>query len=141
MQATGYWFKSSLFEIAHGEDEAVNPRRYGRQLAHWLKAKLEERGYTVADVFPEDWGWCVMCHFKPFMLWVGCGNMEDHSAQPDDPIPSGESVVWHCFPVAEAPFFARIFKRIDTAPELARLNSTLLAILDSEGRIALVSEP
>ncbi len=138
LPTVGYWFKSPLFEIEPGEDEEVNPGRYGRQLAYWLKAQLERRGYTVADVFPEDWGWCVMCHFRPYMLWVGCGNMDDSDARPDSP-PLKESVVWHCFPVAELPLLARLFKKIDTAPDLARLDSVLREILEGERGIALIN--
>ena len=137
----GYWFESSLFGIDPQEDDESNPRRYGRQLAHWLRSQLEQRGYTVADVFAEDWGWCVMCHFKPFSLWVGCGNMEDFEAGPGDPPPEPESVVWHCFPAAEAPFLARIFRRVDTAPALNRRDADLRQILVSEPAVALVGEP
>jgi hypothetical protein len=46
----GYWFKSSKFEIEPGEDEEINPRRYGRQLSIWLKSRLEEIGYGVEDI-------------------------------------------------------------------------------------------
>jgi hypothetical protein len=37
----GYWFKSSKFQVEPGEDEETNPGLYGRQLARWLKARLE----------------------------------------------------------------------------------------------------
>lgn len=42
MEAPGYWFKSTLFEIEPGEDGDINPGIYGRQLAVWLKDKLEQ---------------------------------------------------------------------------------------------------
>ena len=72
----GYWFTSSLFKIEPGEDEEINPGCYGRQLAVWLKKQLEERGYSVEPIINEDWGRCLMCSRDPFMLWVGCGNMD-----------------------------------------------------------------
>lgn len=137
----GYWFKSSLFEVDPREDEETNPRRYGRQLAHWLRPRLEQRGYAVADVFAEDWGWCVMCQSNPFSLWVGCGNMEDFQAKPEDPPPSGESVIWHCFPAAKVPLLARAFGRVDAAPALERLDADLGEILASDPSITFVSEP
>jgi hypothetical protein len=56
----GYWFKSNIFEIEPGEDEEINPRIYGRQLAIWLKDKLEKRGYKIEPIINEDWG-VVLC--------------------------------------------------------------------------------
>ena len=73
----GYWFKSSKFEIEPGEDEEINPGLYRRQLASWLKQRLEAKGYQVEDVIQEDWSRCLMCSREPFMLWVGCGSITD----------------------------------------------------------------
>ena len=138
----GYWFTSALFEIEPGEDEEINPRMYGRQLAAWLKAKLEQRGYDIEPIIAEDWGRCLMCSRQPFMLWVGCGSVVDYdTAQPDDPPPAKENVVWYCFPMAEVPFWKRIFKRPDTAAQVSRLDADLRAILSDEPNITLVARP
>lgn len=131
----GYWFTSTRFRVEPGEDEEVNPGRYGRQLAHWLQFRLKEHGYPQAEVVPEDWGWCVMCRAQPFKLWVGCGNVESEGSSESAPI------VWHCFAVAEVPLLARLFRRANGAAELASLNSALQTILGSTGDITLVSEP
>ena len=138
----GYWFTSTLFEIEPGEDEEINPRMYGRQLAVWLKAKLEERGYEIEPVITEDWGRCLMCSREPFMLWVGCGNVVDYdTAQRGDAPPSNENVVWHCFSAAEVPLLRRIFKRPDTSVALSKLDQDLRTILSQEPRISLVAQP
>ena len=138
----GYWFKSNLFEIEPGEDEEINPRMYGRQLASWLKTKLEQRGYEIEPIIAEDWGRCLMCSRKPFMLWVGCGNVVDYeTAQPNDPAPAKENVVWHCFPVAEVPFWRRLLSRPDTSAPVAKLSADLHAILNGETNIMLVAAP
>lgn len=50
----GYRFSSDLFEIEPGEDEAITPRMHGRQLARWLKMRLEARGYEVGPVIEQD---------------------------------------------------------------------------------------
>jgi hypothetical protein len=76
-----------------------------------------------------------MCHAQPFMLWGGCGNVE--SEAPAESAPT----VWHCFTVAEVPFLARIFKRVNAVPELSRLNSALHTILSGTDGITLVGEP
>ena len=133
----GYWFTSTLFAIEPGEDQEVNPGRYGRQLALWLKDKLEERGYNVEPVIAEDWGRCLMLSRRPFLLWVGCGNVDDSL----DGQPSGNPITWHCFATAEVPLLKRIFGKPDTGPALSELSGHLHAILSAEAGITLVAAP
>jgi hypothetical protein len=42
MSTEGHWFRSTRFEIEPGEDKEINPGIYGKQLAEWLKARLED---------------------------------------------------------------------------------------------------
>ena len=135
----GYWFRSTLFQIELGEDEGVNPGIYGRQIAHWLKSHLESHGQPVIDVIPEDFGWCVRCQVKPFLLWIGCGNMAE--VEPRRKVLDAGHVVWHCFPVAEAPLVSRIFKMVDMQPALTRLDNLLREILATEPAIQLIDAP
>jgi hypothetical protein len=142
MNPQGYWFQSSMFEIQPDEDLEINPRIYGKQLAIWLKARLEEHGYTVEDVINEDWGRCLMCQRDPFMLWVGCGNVWDYdTAEPGDPPPPKQSVTWHCFATAETSLWKRMFRRIDTKPAVSELHAALGKILRAEASITLVEQP
>jgi hypothetical protein len=133
----GYWFTSNLFTVEPGEDEEINPGRYGRQLAVWLKAQLEQRGYSVEPVITEDWGRCLMLSRDPFLLWVGCGNVDDSEA---DGLINGK-ITWHCFPAAEVPFFKRLFGKPDTSAALSKLDADLHTILSAEPAITLVAEP
>ena len=136
---TNYRFTSSLFDVEPGEDEEINPRMYGRQLAVWLKAQLEKRGYNIECIVAEDWGRCLMSADEQFALWVGCGSSVDYdTAQPDDPPPVKENIVWHCFSDAELTFWQRFVKKLDTGPALARLDHVLHEILASEPNIHLV---
>jgi hypothetical protein len=132
----GYWFKSSLFEIEPGEDDEINPGIYGRQLAAWLRKKLDERGFPVEDILNEDWGRCLMCQRSPFSLWVGVGSVtESETAAKDD-------VVWHCFAVTEGGLRMRMFgKKNEIEATRAKLDATLQSILRSEPAILLVPEP
>jgi hypothetical protein len=134
-----FQFHSDLFAIEPGEDAEVNPGLYGRQLAQWLKAQLEARGYTVEPIIAEDWGRCLMLAREPFALWVGCGNMMDGDAREDDALPAQGDITWTCFATAEVPLLRRLFgRKPDTAPALAKLNADLEAILRGEPRIRLV---
>ena len=141
MSAAGYWFKSTKFEIETDEDDEINPRMYGRQLAVWLKAQLEKNGYAVEEIINEDWGRCLMCARDPFMLWVGCGSPPDYkTAEPGDPPPKKEDVKWHCFVTAEVFFWKRLFRKIDAAPAVAKLHADLGKILAAEPTIVLTDE-
>jgi len=137
----GYWFKSTKFEIEPGEDDEINPGIYGRQLAQWLRQRLIEKHYIVEDIINEDWGRCLMCNREPFKLWVGCANMTSNLAiQPRDPPPK-EDIIWRCFVVAEVPHYVRFLRKVDTAPAIARLYSSLAEILRSEREITFVETP
>ena len=141
MSRDGYWFTSPKFEIEIGEDDEINPRMYGRQLARWLKKQLEISGYVVEEIINEDWGRCLMCARDPFMLWVGCGSRPDYdTASPGDPPPKHEQVMWHCFVTAEVFFWKRFFRKIDTAPAVAKLHADLGSILMAEPTITLIED-
>jgi hypothetical protein len=137
--ADGFWFKSDLFVIEAGEDLKTNPGCYGEALAHWLKAKLAERGYLAEEIIPEDWGWCVMLKREHY-LWVGCGATQNEPKL----VHESKRMVWQCFAVAEVPFWKFWFKmgkRSSIAAERNGVHQTLGTILRSEPRIELVDEP
>jgi hypothetical protein len=137
----GYWFKSSLFAIEPGEDDEINPGIYGRQLALWLKRKLEAGGHAVEPVINEDWGRCLMCQRSPFALWVGVASVEAES--PDGGgVPARDAVIWHCFAVAEGGLRMRMFgKKNEIEASRAKLDAALQSILRTEPGILLVPEP
>ena len=140
----GYMFKSDLFQIQKEEDKETNPGCYGKELGEWLCLKFKELGYNVEDLIPEDWGWCVMCEREEYLLWVGCGPMQEYFEDYDPELPpKGEDVIWHVFPEIEVPFF--YFKslskkwrgKLDIEKPLQKLDQDLKMILNSEPRITL----
>lgn len=135
----GYWFTSTLFEAEADEDKETNPRMYGRQVARWLREGLLSLGYPVEGVFGEDWGWCVMCQREPYSLFVGCVNLPDHeSAREGDSPPPQSQLLWNAVPFAELPLLKFAFRRKpDMSAGLAKLDSDLLALLQSEQSIQL----
>ena len=134
-----HWFKSAFFKIELGEDEATNPGCYGKHLANWLGDHFKTLGYTP-EVIPEDWGWCVMCKTQPFSLWVGCGAMSDLEPEGSE-LPAPREVTWHCFVVAEVPFFKKIFGKVDTSADAAKLEQELTDLLKSTSHIEITEEP
>jgi len=137
-----FWFRSALFEIEPGEDAETNPSCYGRALAKWLAGELRREGLEVDDVFPEDWGWCVMVRRAPFQLWIGCGNVHSYeNERPDDALPRGEDVVWTCIVVAEVPLLKRLFRRPVTTPAVKELYERVKRIVSTAPATTLVEEP
>lgn len=128
----GFCFTSTLFEIERGEDAQLNPGRYGRQLALWLEARFAQLGYAP-EIVAEDWGYCVMLSRDPFLLWIGCGNMDEADIDA-----SKDAIVWHCFAVAEASLLQKLFRRPQTHGALQKLQAELHAVLDEEPEIALI---
>jgi len=142
MKKTQLWFQSTAFEIEPGEDEETNPLCYGKQFAQWLRNRLVESGYSVEEVIPEDWGWCVVVQRKPFMLWIGCVNMHDYAAtKPTDPVPKGRDVVWTCHVVAEKSWLSSLFRQIDTSPAVDALFGEVRKLIEADERNKIVEEP
>jgi hypothetical protein len=83
-------FESDFFKPVAGEEEKTNPL-FGQALAEWLAVQLRNRGVDVEGIIPEDFGWVVMISRKPFMLWLGCGNIE------------GSTTEWSIFPAVDPP--------------------------------------
>lgn len=110
-------FSTNFFKPIPGEDLETNPGCFGKDLANWLSAKLVERGMAVERVIPEDFGWVILLSRKPFLVWVGCCNVESSLTE------------WTIFPVVEAPFFKRLFKSVDPIPELDKVTAYLSDIV------------
>ena len=110
-------FSSSKFPVEPGEDEETNPGIYGKALATWVAAKLKERGVPVKRIVAEDFGRCVMVRNWPFMLWIGCANLD------------GDTARWQLCVTLEWGFIARFFGRNEVQTELDRLREHLRAIV------------
>ena len=145
----GVYFTSSRFKIVEGEEDFTNPGCFGKELGTWLCDQLKSRGYLEAELLPEDFGWCVMCHYKPFMLWVGCGSVRTQELMDSslhDALQT-EKIVWTAFPVAEMPFFyvrshfLKLLGRIDMKPARQKLQKDLKEILESAADINFTGFP
>jgi hypothetical protein len=100
-----------------GEDQQVNPGRWGKSLAEYLRAELAVRGEPGGSPYAEDWGWAVPLENEAFPLWVGCGNYEEY--------PDG----FLCFIEPSKPSIRKLFRKIDTTQRIARVADALEAAL------------
>jgi hypothetical protein len=146
MVSSDYHFTSPLFQIEPGETDETNPDCYGKQLGQWLCAKAKALGYSEAELIPEDWGWCIVCEYKDFLLGIGCGSVFKEGAEDVSP-PRVEDIVWKVFPMAEVSPFAlkgfikRCLRRLDLATPLNKLDAQLQQILAQEPEIHFCEEP
>lgn len=114
-------FRSDRFPPVAGEEDEVNPGRYSKRLAEFIRRGLAERGFDVAEPFAEDWGWCVPIRNDRFPLWVGCGNYEEY--------PDG----FLCFIEPRKPVIRRWFRKIDTAERVSAVRAALDDLLQTDG--------
>jgi hypothetical protein len=81
-----------------------------------------------------------MCQRDPYLLWIGCVNLEDYEySKEGDPPPPKERLLWTAVPMAEIPFFKYLFKtKPDINAGLKKLDSDLRRILESDKSIVVV---
>jgi hypothetical protein len=112
-------FRSDAFPPQRGEEEQINPGRWGKALADYLRAQLTSRGLPGGDPYAEDWGWGIPLDNAAFSLWVGCGNYEEY--------PDG----FLCFIEPRKPLVRKLFSKIDTTAKVEEVASALEAALKS----------
>ena len=110
-------FSSQHFAVEPKEDQETNPGIYGKSLATWVAAKLNERGVPVERIIAEDFGRCVLVKSKPFMLWIGCASLDDDPTR------------WQMFLALERGLIARFFAGHDAKIEFERLREHFCAIV------------
>jgi len=112
-------FSSTDFPAVQGEDEEINPGRFGRRLAEHLASQLPNQGLKVLGMNAEDWGWRLDLENEAFPLWIGCGNYEEFE--------NG----FLCFIEPSRPVIRKWFSKIETASTVERVASAIEAILTS----------
>ncbi len=133
---TVYRFKTRIFhstaeELDESHEEYINPGVYGRQLADFLMAGLQSRGYTIKFRFAEDDGyWQEIEHTRGYDLAVGCANLDD----------DGSGVVEHrVFVHPNRPTirpFGMWFRKTDVRNDVEALVAAIGEILRAERQIS-----
>ena len=116
-------FRSDKFPPYEGEEEKVNPGRWGQRLAEFLRDRLRAEGFETEEPLAEDWGWVVRVANRGFSLWIGCGHYQEY--------PDG----YLCFIEPHKPSVRRFLKRIDTRETIAALQRSLDMILTEDSGI------
>ena len=118
-------FRSTAFPKYETEDEEiVNPNRWGKRLAEFVRDNLPSYGVATGNMVCEDWGWLVNTTNEEFPLWVGCGPLDDFTESGE--VTGDSSATAFClFVTAEPSFFKKLFKRIDTGPPVTKVVAAL----------------
>jgi hypothetical protein len=138
-------FKSAAFPKYENEDsETVNPGRWGKRLAEFVRDNLPKHGVGTTDIICEDWGWLVNTNHAEFPVWIGCGTLEEVVESEDgaDSLRSDNSnslTEFTLFITAEPSFFQRIFKRVDTTQAVQRTVAALQSLIESTPEIVETS--
>lgn len=116
-------FLSDEFPPYPGEEEEINPGRYGKRLAEFLAEKLPAHGFSVQAIDFEDWGVRIDIANPEYAVWIGCGNYEEYE--------NG----FLCFIEPSKPFVRKFFKKLPTAPIVETLAAAIEQILISSGKV------
>ena len=117
-------FISADFPPYPGEDEQINPGRYGLRLAEFLSQQLPAHGFSIRTVGVEDWGVMVELVNPDYPLWIGCSNYEEKE--------NG----FLCFIEPSTPFVRKWLKKFANAPTVERLANAMEMILLSSGKVS-----
>ncbi len=113
-------FRSNSFPAEPDEADRVNPERWGKSLADYLRAEFNSRNLPGGEPSAEDWGWVVPLDNDLFSLWVGCGKYDEYEdgflcvIEPSKP--SIRSI-------------RKLFRKIDTTQRVAEVAAALEAAL------------
>jgi hypothetical protein len=111
-------FRTSRFPPYAEEEAQVNPGRYGKRLAEFLRKGLAAHGMDAGEIYAEDWGWAVPIKNEAFDLWIGCGNYDEYEDG------------FLCFIEPSTPTVRRgLFKKVDTTVDVERVAAAMEAIL------------
>lgn len=116
-------FRSDLFPAYEGEENEVNPGRWGKRLAEFLRDHLRQQGFQTGEPSAEDWGWMLPVTNESFPLWIGCGNFEQTSDG------------FLCFIEPHTPFVRRFLRRISTEARVGSLQRAVDKVLDDASGI------
>lgn len=117
-------FRSNNFPPSPGEEDEINPGRWGKKLAEFIHTGLRSQGLNVSPPAPEDWGWRIEVPNEAFPIWIGCGNYEEYEDG------------FLCFIEPSKPFVRKLlFRKIPTETDVTRVQKALEELLSIEPTI------
>jgi hypothetical protein len=118
-------FRSTAFPPYEGEEDEINPGRYGKRVAELLIRGLKQKGFQPSEPLSEDWGWRVTIQNDGFPLWIGVGNYDEY--------PDG----FLCFIEPHKPTIRKFLflGNIETSAQVISLQNAIDEVLSAEPAI------
>ena len=117
-------FRSTAFPPYEDEEEEINPGRWGKRLAEFLKIQFRDHGILTGDICFDDWGVALPLLGQEFSTLIGCGNSE----QSDDS--------YLCFVSMTPSLSQKLFGKGNTRNSLAAMKAKLDQILSESPEIS-----
>ncbi|WP_053978620.1 hypothetical protein [Mangrovimonas xylaniphaga] len=122
------FIKSNLFPPYPNEEDEINPGRFGKKLAEFIKQNLEQNNIQVADIYPTDYAYEMRLDQYKFSVYLITGNIDEETDQ---------------FIVTIKPnkeFIRKLFKKISTKETLEPIYSTILNSFEMHPDIQILKE-
>ncbi|TYA84424.1 hypothetical protein [Seonamhaeicola marinus] len=74
---TEIYIKSELFPAYPGEEEEINPGRFGKRLAEFIKELLIKENIEVADLYSTDYSYELRLDQFKFSVYISTGNIDE----------------------------------------------------------------
>lgn len=116
-------FRSDCFPAYKGEENDINPGRFGKRLAEFIATGLRSHGFETDKIVAEDWGWMIPIKNDGFALWIGCGNSEEYADG------------FLCFIEPHTPFIRKLFRKIEVQSRVEALQQAMDAVLSDKAGI------
>lgn len=110
---TELYIKSELFPSYPGEEDDINPGRFGKRLAEFTKSLLIEESIDVSDLYSTDYSYELRLDQFKFSVYISTGNIDGEKNE---------------FLISISPkeeFKRKLFKKISTKETINKIYSIL----------------
>lgn len=120
--------KSNIFPSYPDEEDDINPGRFGKKLAEFVKQSLEKDKIKVADIYPTDYAYELRLDQFKFPVYIIVGNID------------GETDQFICAIEPNKEFIRKLFKKISTKETLFPIYNSILKSFQEHQKIQLLDE-
>lgn len=118
--------KSNLFPSYPNEEDDINPGRFGKKLAEFIKMLLEDSDIKATDLYPTDACYELRIVQSDFGIYITVGNID------------GEENIFLIYIESKISLFKRLFKKISTENMIRHIYSIIIKEIKNNKNIELV---
>lgn len=107
------FIESKIFPTYPNEEDDINPGRFGKRLAEFVKKTLESEGIQVADLYATDYAYELRIDEFSFPVFIITGNID------------GESDKFLISVEPKKDFNKKLFKKIPTKDTLKKVITSI----------------